>query len=204
MPSTQPAGVHGRAFLDLESDGSYVRRTGIMRSAGLADGFKIVTTNANGKIDTTLMPDNREAGLPALVTSPVTAGDFVYMFYENGGRRAVGATAISRERPPCGFVIESYAAGETAMVFTRGMNSRVQPTGVQNTDVGKRLFLSYTTAGKVLDPLSLETLWGGGTVPIGALMVALGRLVEYTSSAMRVMFAPEPAVEMQAVTSGVA
>lgn len=194
----------GRCFLDLDSAGNLVRCTGLAYSTGQADAFKIIMTNTEGMLDQRLLPDNLQPGETMLTAQALAAGDWVSVILENGRRKVVRATAISSERPPCGFVVEAYGINEMAQVYFRGMNTRADPsgTGIQDADTGKDVYLSFTTPGKSISASTIEGAWDSPTgMTLGVVLYSLGAVIEYTATAMRVAFTPKHPIQIQAITT---
>lgn len=137
-------------YLDIDlTSGKRVRKTALISSSGVPDASKIVQTNAQGVLDSTLLPpgigdDTKdiEAG------EALNAGDFINI-YDDGGTvkvRKADATAAGKEAH--GFVLQTYALAATAKVYFEGCNDQLS-----GLTPGEDHFLSKT-AGEATDDIS--------------------------------------------------
>lgn len=114
----------------------------IATSAGAGDANKIIATNSQGKLDSTLLPTGVGEETVSIVASEnLSAGDFVNI-YDNGGTPNIRKADASNNRPAHGFVLASVAAAASGTVYRTGTNS-----GLTGLTIGATYFLSPTTAG---------------------------------------------------------
>jgi hypothetical protein len=109
-------------------------------STGITDAGKIVALDANGLLDTTVMPVGIGADTASIVTSEsLVAGDLVNIWNSSGAKvRKADATTAGKQA--VGYVLSSFTAPAPALVYFEGNNPQV--TGLTP---GKQ-YLS-TTAG---------------------------------------------------------
>ena len=114
-------------------------------SAGVADADKMVTLNAAGEIDQSMMPAGIGADTLAIVASEdLLAGDLVNIFDDAGTVKVRKAVATGVSTRASGFVLEPFLTGASASVYLEGKNTSAIGTFAGGLDV----FLS-TTAGEV-------------------------------------------------------
>ena len=99
---------------------------GLVTSAGAADAGKIPALDANGKLDTSLLPTGVGADTQAIVASEaLAAGDFVNVYDNASTPNCRKANATDSTKPAHGFVLSAVAAAGTATVYFRGTNNQV-------------------------------------------------------------------------------
>jgi len=144
-----------RNFLTLTATGAIQRIAAIIGSAGVADAFKIVATDATGRLDPTLMPVGIGADtLVVQASEALAAGDFVSIHDVTGAARVRRASAADTTRPAVGFVLNNVASGSSATVFFEGSN-----TALSGLTIGAAYILSPTTPGAAVP--STTTLAAG-------------------------------------------
>ena len=99
--------------------------TGINTSVGAGDANKLISTDATGKIASTLLP----AGLgvdtiSVLASEALSAGDFVNL-YNNSGTLNVRKADNSNSREANGFVLTAVSNAATGTVYLKGQNTSV-------------------------------------------------------------------------------
>jgi len=108
----------------------------------------VVSTNASGIIDSTLLP--AADSTTATAGEALTAGQYVYIKSSDG--KLYKAVWSSGGNQAIGFVLASFASAATATYYTGGLN-----TQVSSLTAGTRYYGDSTTAGAVT-----------ATVPTGA------------------------------------
>jgi len=117
-------------------------------STGAANAGDIVALGEDGKIDTSLIPSGGAEATDAVVcTEVLSAGDWINLYNNAGTKACRRAIATDTTKPVNGFVTAAYTSGQTAQVSKKGDNTKVALTGFVIADIGKRVFLSATTAG---------------------------------------------------------
>lgn len=139
---------------------------GLVTSAGAADAAKLVQTDANGRLDNSLMPSGIGADTEEYPTSEaLAAGDAVNTWNNAGVATARKADASVVGKRARGFVLVAVASGATATVYFEGRND--QHTGLTPA---ASLFLSPTTPGRTTDVA--PTAAGQVVQPIGVAVNA--------------------------------
>ena len=106
-------------YIEL-NNGQLAEKAALSSSAGAADANKIVSTNGEGKLDVTLMPDGIAADVAVLPASEdLSAGQLVNVFDDSGTAKARKADA-SNGRRAVGFVKAAVTSGQNATVFKEG------------------------------------------------------------------------------------
>lgn len=128
-------------FISISS-GVRALYSALTTSTGVPDANKIVSTGADGKLDSTLMPSGIGAATESMVAfESLAAGDFINIYLNTGVRNARKADA-SNGRLAMGYVTSAVSASGTATVILQGTN-----TALTGLTVGSRYYLSGTTAG---------------------------------------------------------
>lgn len=159
-------------FLTLPTTGKTTLLTAINTSTGVTDANKILSTNSLGQIDASFMPAGVEIQVePAVATEDLVAGNFVNI-YDNGGTPSVRkAIANDVDKIANGFILTNTLTGETADVFTKGVN-----TSLASTE-GLQYYLSATTAG--LGTLTAPAQTAGNFLQVLGVGVVTGVLFEF-------------------------
>lgn len=135
-------------ILSLNTDGSLQEIQPVNASAGAGDAGKTVQLDANGKFDVSMMPTGIGADTQSIVTSEVlVAGDFVNIYDATGTKTCRKANAADNTKPANGFVLSGFGSAATATVYVRGLNTAVPVGTFVAANVGKKAFLSPSTAG---------------------------------------------------------
>lgn len=130
------------SFLTRLTDGTIKLINAIQSSSGGADGNKIIATDTSGRLDASFLPIGVEIQVERIVaTEDLQAGDFVNIYDNNGAPAVRKAIANSISKLANGFVLESVLATETALVYTKGINTAFSAAP------GVRYYLSASVAG---------------------------------------------------------
>lgn len=131
-------------------------------SSGPGDANKIVSLNAAGEIDSTMIPSLEVLNLPTSET--LAAGDYIYI---NGSGEATLASAASGGNAAIGYVKVAAVHPTTVDVYFDGLN-----TALSGLTVGDQYFLSDTTPGGITD-----------TAPVGSnkIIESLGWAINATT-----------------------
>lgn len=90
-------------------------------SAGAADDGKIVALDANGRLDSSLLPVGIGADTKSIQASEtLSAGNVVNVWADVGGARVRKADSSSVGKEGQGFVLATVSAGDTALVYFEG------------------------------------------------------------------------------------
>lgn len=102
-------------FID-KTGGDEALKTPIATSAGVADADKIARTGADGKFDSSLLPDGLvlEQSLPA--SENLSARDLVNIWDDSGTVRVRKADNTDGSKPADGYVASAVTSGNTATV----------------------------------------------------------------------------------------
>ena len=122
---------------------------GLSVSAGAADSGKIVETNADGKIDDSLLPDQDIREVDS--GEALSAGDYVHI---DSSGEAVKAD-FSNGRGADGFVKDSVSAGVAVKVYFEGVNA-----DLSSLTAGTRYYLD-TTGNVTATPKDPDTANAG-------------------------------------------
>lgn len=137
------------------------------------DAGRLVGLMPDGRLNPALMPSGIGADTESILCAEaVPAGSYVNVFIDasNANARSVRkAIADTVGKEADGFVLDSFASGETALVYFEGRN-----TAMSGLTAGERYYLSSTAAGQA-------TL----TAPVdaGNVVQYLGRAISTTSVA---------------------
>ena len=113
----------------------------IQSSAGAGDAGKIVSLDASGRLDQTMMPTGIAADTYSVLASEnLAAGDLVNIYSNAGTANCRKADATVSGKEAMGFVLSAVTSGQNATVYFEGNN-----TAVTGKTPGKQ-WLS-TTAG---------------------------------------------------------
>lgn len=131
-----------RKFVKLVA-GKHEEESAVVTSAGAASEGAIPALDANGKLDSTLMPAGLGADSQAMVASETIAnGDFVNIWSDAGAFKIRKADATNQAKEAHGYVLVGGAATATLTMFFDDPNTAV--TGQVPGDV----YLSATVPGK--------------------------------------------------------
>jgi len=113
-------------------------------STGVSEAGDIVALDANGKLDTTLMPTGIGADTASILASEnLAAGDFINIWDDASTTKVRKANAGAIGTRAHGFVLSAVTSGQNALVYFEGNNNQVSgQTG------GTNLFLSAATSGE--------------------------------------------------------
>jgi hypothetical protein len=147
----------------IEQVGGQLReRSGLAASAGAADAGKIVQLDAQGKLDSTVMPVGVGADTQIIAASEaLTAGDFVNI-HNSTGAKARKADAATPGKEAHGFVLATVTSGSNATVYFEGTNNQVtgQTPGVVFLSAaapGQAVNAAPATAGQFVQQIGLAT-----------------------------------------------
>ncbi|TVM31152.1 hypothetical protein [Oceanidesulfovibrio marinus] len=119
-------------------------------SAGAANDGDVVALNAQGKLDSSVLPTGVGAETKVLTTSEdLAAGGWVNIYDNAGTPTARKADATTAGKEAHGFVLASTTSGQDAVVYVAGINN--QCTGLTG---GETYFLATTAGGETLTPPS--------------------------------------------------
>lgn len=125
------------------ANGRLQEEAGTATSAGAADEGKLVALDANGLIDTSMMPVGIGADTALVEASEnLASGDFVNLWDDAGTIKARKADATAAGKEADGFVLSAVTAGNDASVYFEGKNNAL--TGLT---LGARYYLSAASAG---------------------------------------------------------
>ena len=113
-------------------------------STGLTDAGKVMCTNSEGVLDTSMLPKGIGLDVYSAITSVALTPYQMVNIYNNAGvptvklaqANAVGTEAI-------GYVKDTYAIGDTALVYIEG------EFNMSGATVNTNYFLSDTVAGEI-------------------------------------------------------
>lgn len=146
-------------FISINTDGDLQEEQAINVSAGAGDADKIVSTNADGKIDETLIPGSET--LTLMASENLTAGDWVNVWNDAGTpkmRKADASNGMSHEAH--GFVLSTITSGATGKFYGEGINTQVSGLTVGGTyflgdTPGTESATPPTTSGYILQKLGV-------------------------------------------------
>jgi len=135
-----------KQYVELTAAGFHSTRSGTVVSSGAGNDGDLVSLDAAGRVDNSVMPVGIGADTAAIEASEaLAAGDLVSIHDATGSRvRKADASSASAGRQADGFVLASVISGGTATVFFEGTI-----TGLTGLTVGARYFLSGSAAGVV-------------------------------------------------------
>jgi len=112
----------------------------ITTTTGVSDAGKIIATDANGKLDTSILPDGIGADVKVVVASEaLTAGDFVNLWNDTDtikARKADASQGFTKNAD--GYVKANVSQSANATVYFDGTNTL---TGLT---IGSKYYLSAT------------------------------------------------------------
>ena len=95
-------------------------------SAGAGDSGKIPALDGSGKLDTSFMPTGIGADTAAIATSEtLAAGDFVNIWNNGGTANVRKADATTSGKEAMGFVLAAFTHPTTATIYFEGSNTAV-------------------------------------------------------------------------------
>ena len=105
--------------------GSLTEIAGLVASAGAGDDGKLVSLDATGRLDGSVMPVGIGADTASITTSEaLAAGDYVNIHNSTGAKaRKADASAAGKEAH--GFVLAAFGAAQAATVYFEGTNTQV-------------------------------------------------------------------------------
>lgn len=142
--------VDKQNFLNRDlATGTLVRVAPTTTSVGAQPG-DIIGLNSSGVIDPSLLPPGIVPVVFDIIASEsLLAGDFVNVYATGTAKRVRKADASDPSKYANGFVLEDVSAGNTAKVYTDGLNTKINATGfLAGTDEGKPVFLSASVPGR--------------------------------------------------------
>jgi hypothetical protein len=148
----------------------------LVHSSGSGDAGKIIATNADGKVDITLMPNGVGADtFVANASENLAAGDLVNIWDDSGTVKVRKASNADPGKPADGFVSGAVTSGASATVFLDGT-----VTGLSGLDPAIQHFLGVdgavtdtapTSSGTIIQPI-------GTSVSASAVAFERGQPVE--------------------------
>ena len=131
-------------------------------STGAPDGGKIVSTDAQGKLDISVLPTGIGADTAIIICSEdISAGDFVNIYDNTGTPTCRLADATTAGKAAHGFVLQSVSAAALATIYFEGSNNQVTglTTGIQylHTTAGACTNVSPSTAGIIVQKIGIAT-----------------------------------------------
>jgi hypothetical protein len=154
---------------------------GTVISAGAADDGKLVSLDASGKIDVSVLPAGVGQNTVALVASEaLSANDLVNIWNDVGTAKVRRADGATEGREVHGFVRAAFALNASATVFLPGNVM----TGLTGLTPGARQFLATTAGGRTETPLAAT-----GNV---------SQMIGIAATATSIVFEPEEPITVQA------
>lgn len=136
-------------------NGTVAKFTAINKSTGTDDKDKIVSTNADGKIDLTLIPEGiGDSANTFPATETMSAGAFVNLFDDTGTAK-IRLADNSNGRPAHGFIKTAASTGETVTVYHLGATNTYLAV-----EIGARYYLG-TTGSVVKLPVDPDSAASG-------------------------------------------
>ena len=130
-------------LLKINASGILEQQEVTVVSTGVAEAGDPVGLDANGKLDTSVMPTGIGADTAVIVAGEnLAAGDFVNIYDASGTPTVRKAIATGEGTRAHGFVLAAVTSGQNATVYFEGGNNQV--TGKTG---GTNQFLSAATAG---------------------------------------------------------
>lgn len=115
------------------------------QSAGAGDAGSIVALNAQGVIDTTMLPPGVGAATYSIEASQnLDAGDFVNIWEDAGTAKVRKAEASDIGLKAHGYVLEAVTSGSNALVYTDYFNDQLS-----GLTPGVTYFLSQSAPGEL-------------------------------------------------------
>lgn len=131
-------------------------------SAGAADAGKVIALNAQGTLDSTMLPPGIGADTLSVLASEALAAGALVNIYNNAGTanvRNANATASGKEAH--GFVLAAVSSGAQATVYFNGINNQLTglTPGVQylSTTAGASTATPPSASGNVVQRLGVAT-----------------------------------------------
>jgi hypothetical protein len=159
-------------YIKLNQNGYLEEVVATSISTGVDSAGKIIALDAQGKIDSSLLPTGVGEEVKVLPTyEALAAGDFVNVFSDAGTIKVRKADASSIGKGADGFVLQSYGASVDANVYLAGFNNAL--SGLTG---GSVYFLSDVTPGAI--SLTPPTTAGHVVQRIGKAVSATEMAVE--------------------------
>lgn len=143
------------------SGGDLVEAQTVQSSAGAGDSGKIPGLDANGRLDTSMMPSGLGAENESIIASEaLSAGDFVNVYNNSGTPTCRKADATASAKRAHGYVLSNVSNGAMALVYTDGKNDQV--SGLTAGDVwlsaavpGRATNTAPTGSGQIVQKLGV-------------------------------------------------
>lgn len=137
-----------KKLINSNTNGTQTEYSGVTTSAGAASSGEIPALDANGRLDTTMLPVGvGQDSTTATAAEALAAGDLVY-FNGTGGVLKADATVIAKQAR--GYVLSSVLNAATATVFYDDSN-----TAVTGLTPGATYYLSNTPGGITVTPTTV-------------------------------------------------
>ncbi len=137
-----------KKYIKLNSSGRLEQQSATVVSGGGSNAGDIPGLDDTGRLDISVMPVGIGAETQlATATENLSEGDWVHIFNNAGVRSMRKALAADATRPADGYVINAVTLGAQDLVYTDGKNAKVALGSFVLNDLGKRVFLSPSTAG---------------------------------------------------------
>jgi hypothetical protein len=131
-------------YIGISPAGALQEVTGTVTSAGGANAGQLVALDANGKLDSTVMPSGIGADTQSIFASEaLSAGDMVNVWNNAGTQNARKADASAAGKQAHGFVLSAVSSGANATVYFEGA-----VIGLSGMTPGATQFLSATAGGR--------------------------------------------------------
>jgi hypothetical protein len=128
-------------------------------STGVADAGKPIETNAQGKIDESLLPSGVGPDIKVLEASEnVNAGEPVNIWDDGGTWKVRKADTTSASKLAVGFVLESFTTGQQAKIYPEGINN--QASGL----VPGPVYLAESAGGLIQGSVAIDALSSGSHI----------------------------------------
>jgi hypothetical protein len=137
-------------YIALNTTTGLLQQVEATDTGGSGKGGKIVALRSDGTIDQSMLPNVGSPTVTVVAGQNLAAGDFVNIHYDGSNVRVRKANAVDATAPAHGFVLGSVNSGSNATVYvTTGLNTVVPRGSMTAADVGKRVYLSASTAGAI-------------------------------------------------------
>lgn len=149
----------GNKYLKNQN-GQVTEEAALQSSAGAADAGKIVSLDASGRLDNSMMPVGIGTDTAVIVASEaLAAGNYVNIWNDAGAFKARKADATVAGKEAHGFVLSAVSAAANATVYFEGTNTAVtgQTPGrvFLGTTAGVGTATAPSTAGNVVQTVGI-------------------------------------------------
>lgn len=173
-------------FITIDNTGKKILKGALDTSTGTTDAGKIVATNADGKVDISMIPTEvGKVGGMFILSEPITAGDWINLFTDGTTYKARLADVTDVSKVCHGFATKSGIAGDSVLIMLEGLNTYINTTGLVNGN------------GYFLDKLGKYVATPDMTIPTVKFVQPLGYCVNTDATTLAIRFEQDEVIYLE-------